>query len=674
MVAEARNMAQLDRRRRNLDGGRLFRYLPYIVAAAYAVFSAAWIAFSDRFVASIATSASHLNQMQTYKGQAFIILSALMILFMLRYAWQRLFAAYDATRASERRLELALSSAGGGVWEVAIGGDESEVFLSQDMLRKLGFPDDYRMTVAELSRLRHPEDIPASDQAFARVIAGESPFLDTRYRMRSTNGSYRWIQTRGMLVHDDTGSPQRLIGVSLDITDQVQAEERVSELLRFDPFTGLAKTQRFLADIGEALDDTPQGALGVAQVRLLNIERYVREFETADDAGIVQEMAERLQNLADNRIHAARISTDTFAVATPVLQTEHAVHRLIQEVIDLMSAPLPQHQGGTGPRLAAGGAVYPRDGDDAAVLLRNAGHALDKMARGDTGISWFTEGLDVAFRARNERLRQLAAAPQNGEIECYFQPLVDLTGGRTAGFEALARWRSPKEGLVAPDEFIPLAEEFGHIGAIGESVLRQACRAAARWTAQDGNPPFVAVNVSPLQIADPGFPTLVARVLAETALEPRRLELEVTESAVTREPEAAARRLSELKALGVSVAIDDFGTGYSSLSLLTRLPFSRLKIDRGFIAGYGENPETTTIADTIIDLAHRLRLKITAEGVENDFVAGLLARRGVDMAQGYGFSRPLPESEAAVLADKRWAAATAPNAGAAVPGSSHFGG
>jgi EAL domain-containing protein (putative c-di-GMP-specific phosphodiesterase class I) len=315
-------------------------------------------------------------------------------------------------------------------------------------------------------------------------------------------------------------------------------------------------------------------------------------------------------------------------------------------------------------RFHAGGTLFPHDGGTGSILLRNCRHALAKAKKtADTNIVWFTEGLDTEFRTRNERLRNLGDAVARGEIECHFQPVVDMTTGETVGFEALARWRLKGGGFVPPDQFVPLAEEAGLISELGEEILRQACRAGVGWGARFDVPPFVAVNVSPVQLADPAFPATVARVLAETRLAPGRLELEITENAFITDPELTARRLEVLRKLGISIAIDDFGTGYSSLALLTRLPFTRLKVDRSFIRDYGENRENTIIVNMIIALCRHLDLSVTVEGVERPETAGILASKGIMFAQGYLFSKPVPAAEVERLIGRKWRVAPYPALG-----------
>lgn len=632
------------------------RKTPYIVAAVYAVVSAGWIAFSDRLLVSLAGTYRNYQELQTFKGWLFVVATTIVILVALRSAWNRILAAYDSSRESEERLHMALVSARGGIWERTKGPDGSRVtYISPEFVERFGFSPDLARGLDEFHDRLHPDDRVRLEHALAEVDGSDQPY-DVRFRLRAVDGSYCWLHSRGNVVKGGNRQPDRIVGVALDVTEQVEAERRINQLLRYDPMTGLARSSTFLSDVEDALgsDGTDGAFLGLLQIRLPDLEHLVAEHETIEDARTIRLISERLGRMASSGILASRISTDIFAVSTPRLETAEAVQCALSRVLERLAEPLDVSGRTVHLRLKAGAALHPQDGTTAQTLLRNSGHALASGGTdGEGHIHWFTEGLDEAFRRRSERLQALAEAVARGEIAAHFQPVVDMTSGETAGFEALARWRRANEGLVPPDQFIGLAEQYGHIREIGREVLRQACGAAAGWRT-DGIAPFVAVNVSPRQLDDPDFPEVVASVLAETGLAPDRLELEITENALPADPEVAAQRLGSLRALGISIAVDDFGTGYSSLSVLARLPFTRLKIDRTFVGGYGVHQQSTIIVDTIIDLCRSLRLSITAEGIETPEQADLLCTNGVALAQGYYFSRPVPPADAEALLGHQW--------------------
>ena len=637
---------------------RAFATLPYALAGVYALASALWIFYSDRILEALVADHEAYRQFQTYKGTFFIVLSSLILLVCLRWACNRALHSYGDALRSERRLQAALTAADGGIWELSIGEDQDTLdYVSPGLRTLFGIPTTRPLNPRELRERTHPEDLDKIENALDQVVASQGrKGYDMRYRVRAEDGGYRWLHARGSLQFDEQGGGKRIVGVTFDVTEKVEAEERVRQLLRYDPATGLPKHNKFVTELQMLVQQVRQGeCLGVAQIKLLDIEHLVGDSETSEDAQIIRTIGDRLRMNLPTGFLASRLSTDVFVIAVPPLPAAESMDALVHIVNETFGEPLGTDERPLRLRFQAGGVLSSSAETPAQVLLRNCGHALERADRSaEGGIRWFTEGLDAELRARHERLLALEDAPARGEIECHFQPLVALATGRTAGFEALARWRRADGEMVPPSEFIPLAEEFGHISAIGEEILLQACRAAAGWECRNGRAPFVAVNVSPLQIEDAAFPTLVARVLAQTGLNPTRLELEITETALMRQPEVAAARLTALRKLGVSIAMDDFGTGYSSLSLLSRLPFNRLKIDRAFIADYGERQDSTGIADTIIDLCRHMRLQITAEGVETAAQARRLAQRGVPVVQGYLFSRPVPAAEAAAMIDRQW--------------------
>lgn len=630
-----------------------FRRIPVLIAVGYAIVSMVWIAYSDRMLSVVAGEYSRYLELQTYKGWLFVAASALLIFFVLRGAWNDIFAAYERSVESERRLQLALTSASGGIWELDLTENGYSVdFISDDLVRRLGLPSGDRLTIRDLGERCHPDDVEEASRKLAEAIKseGRQPY-EGRNRLCCHDGSYRWFYSRGNVVASPAGEPQRMIGVTLDIDDLVSAEETVGHLLRYDPVTGLSRQRKFLSDVDAALASTSPGqVVAVVQVRPLDLNRLVGDIETLEDAVLIRAIGDRLHRLSG--VIVSRLSSDVFALATAAPATPAAAQHVIRDALTTFLEPLPTPDGSVKLRVQAGGAVGSAGGETAIGLLRNSGHALEIAERTtEAAARWFNEQLGDEFKARNDMVKGLQSAVSNQEIECHYQPLVDLRTGKTAGYEALARWRRTGDRLVPPDEFIPLAEELGTIGEIGEEVLRQACRTAVSWPAPY---PFVAVNVSPLQLEDPLFPVVVARVLSETGLSPHRLELEITENAIPKDSEVAMWRLQALRDLGVSVAIDDFGTGYSSLALLSKMPFTRLKIDKSFVAGNGNYHENIIIVDTIIDLAKNLGLLITGEGVETTEQAHLLGERGVDLAQGYHFSKPVAASRAAALVSQTW--------------------
>ena len=291
------------------------------------------------------------------------------------------------------------------------------------------------------------------------------------------------------------------------------------------------------------------------------------------------------------------------------------------------------------PGASIGVAIYPQDADEIEALLNNADLAMYRAKDALTETVCFYEvSMDEAARSRRLIANDLWQAVDRKELQLHYQVQKAVHSGETIGYEVLLRWHHPSRGTIPPSEFIPIAEECGAILPIGEWVLREACREAATW----GNDQKIAVNLSPVQLANADVADLVHRVLLETGLSPRRLELEITESTIIGDKERALATLRRIKAFGVTIAIDDFGTGYSSLETLRAFPFDKIKLDRSFMSEVEASPEAKAIIRAILALGHTLRVPVLAEGVETRSQLDILLDEGCDEAQGYFLGRPVP--------------------------------
>jgi predicted signal transduction protein with EAL and GGDEF domain len=300
--------------------------------------------------------------------------------------------------------------------------------------------------------------------------------------------------------------------------------------------------------------------------------------------------------------------------------------------------------------------LSPQDGSNPDELLKNADLALYRAkADGRGTYRFFETGMDARAQARRLLEMDLRAALQRNEFEAYYQPIRDVASDRVVAFEALLRWNHPQRGLIAPINFIPLAEETGLIVQLGEFVLHGACADAATWP----DDVDVAVNLSPVQFKSPNLIASVTAALAASGLSARRLELEITESVLLQNSEATLTTLHELRAMGVRISLDDFGTGYSSLSYLRSFPFDKIKIDRSFVSELATREDSMAIIRAVTGLGRSLGIVTTAEGVENDAQLELLRREGCTQAQGYLFSKPRPASDVAIMLNRPRLRATA---------------
>jgi diguanylate cyclase (GGDEF)-like protein/PAS domain S-box-containing protein len=438
------------------------------------------------------------------------------------------------------------------------------------------------------------------------------------------------------------GSSAGLIIFFRDVTERRLAQEQIVHLARHDSLTGLPNRLNFHDALGHAL--------GAGSVAVLSVD--LDDFKLINDTlghlagdALLREVAYRLVAVKGDGF-VARLGGDEFSMFVRIDDASDAA-QLARRMLQALTEPY-QIEGETAEIGASIGiAIAPRDGASADTLLHHADIALYRV-KGENGRGYrlFEPEMDQALRERREMKRELAIALSRGELALVYQPQMEIASNRLTGFEALLRWNSPTRGLVPPTLFIPLAEESGLIEEIGAFVLRRATAEAVRWP----DTIALAVNLSPAQFRSGAVSAAVREALASSRLEPRRLELEITESVLLDQSASAITTLEALHASGVRVALDDFGTGYSSLSYLQRFDFDKVKIDRSFISGLPDNEGSAAIVRAIVGLGRSLDMRVTAEGVETFEQLMFLANEGCNEAQGYLFSQPLPAEQALALA------------------------
>ncbi|OJW47109.1 MAG: hypothetical protein BGO60_00020 [Thiobacillus sp. 65-1059] len=338
-----------------------------------------------------------------------------------------------------------------------------------------------------------------------------------------------------------------------------------------------------------------------------------------------------------------RQSGDEFILLLPDVAHIEDAATVAEKILDTLAWPFSLNGREVYVTGSLGLSVCPSDGEDAESLLRNADIAMYRAKEdGRNSFRFYVPEMDARMRARVETEHDLRLAIKRGELVLHYQPRVSLISGEMLGFEALVRWNHPREGLIGPDRFIVVAEDTGLIMPLGDWVLQQACRQTRQWQDRGFAGMRMSVNLSARQFRDPGLVERVEQVLAESGLDPACLELEITESTVMHDSEAAIGTLRALKRLGVALSVDDFGTGYSSLSYLKLFPIDVLKIDRSFVRDVTADPDDAAIVRAIVTLAHSLGLTVVAEGVEETAQAAFLRHVKCDELQGYYFSRPLP--------------------------------
>jgi len=435
-----------------------------------------------------------------------------------------------------------------------------------------------------------------------------------------------------------------------DITERRQVEARIAHMAHHDALTGLPNRVLFHERLAEAVGRGRRGE--TSAVLFLDLDHFKAVNDTlghpVGDA-LLKDVTKRLLHEVRETDTVARLGGDEFAIVQSNVVVPDNVTPLALRIIEAISAPyeFDGHQVTIGTSI--GIAVIPNDGDDPNQILKNADMALYRAKSDGRGrYRFFEPEMNARMQARRTLELDLRKALTNHEFEVFYQPLMNLGTRSVCGFEALVRWRHPDKGLVQPSDFIPVAEETALIVPLGDWVLRQACRDAVTWPGK----PKVAVNLSPAQF---GHRTLVADIsgaLADSGLDPARLELEITETVMLEDTDAVLEILHRLRDLGVRIALDDFGTGYSSLSYLRRFPFSKVKIDRSFIEGLGTGGDCNAIVAAVAKLCETLGMATTAEGVETAEQLKQLSAWHCTEAQGYLFSHPRPAGDVAEMCSR----------------------
>ncbi|MBV8754791.1 MAG: EAL domain-containing protein [Hyphomicrobiales bacterium] len=486
-----------------------------------------------------------------------------------------------------------------------------------------------------------------ADQFVARdreVLQAGTLQITEEERIHTPHNGLRQLRTNKIAIPDEHGRPKYLLGISEDITERKRAEGRITHMAHHDSMTGLANRVLLRERLEQAL-----GRMRDQESRLAVLYVDLDCFKDVNDAlghpvgdALLRMAADRLRGCVREGDTVARLGGDEFAIIQDSIRNDEQTSDLAKRIAEVIGAPFEVEGHDVTVSASIGIAMAPRDGADPDTLLKFADMALyAAKTDGRRTYRFFEAEMNARLHARRALETDLRLAFARREFELYYQPTIDVASGRIVGVEALLRWQHPERGMVAPSEFIPLAESIGLIVPLGEWVLRQACAEAARWPDEV----TVAVNLSPLQFKNANLVQTVMSALTAAGLSPRRLELEITESVLLQENENNPATLHRLRDLGVRIALDDFGTGYSSLSYLRVFPFDRIKIDGSFVKELPHNVESVSIVRAMADLARGLNMATTAEGVETPEQLEALRADGVTAAQGYLFSRPVPAGD-----------------------------
>ncbi|GMU43911.1 MAG: EAL domain-containing protein [Xanthomonadales bacterium] len=475
---------------------------------------------------------------------------------------------------------------------------------------------------------------------------------------RRKNGEELLVALRTSRIVLAPDNERLYVSVLSDITVRRRNEHRLQRLASHDPLTGVGNRNAFLQQLDAliAASDAAAGPLGVLEIDLDRLKQVNENL--GHDAGdeLLQAVALRLQACLSEGDLLARLGSDEFAIAPISARTPEALVWYAQFLISAFAEPFMVRGRAITVTPSIGISLWPEHGAEARHLVNAADSAMyEAKAAGRNTFRFHSQARYQALRERLDLERRIRQAVERNEFLLVYQPRYSVAAGRVTGFEALLRWRHPERGLVGPDEFVPLLEETGLVVPVGRWVLSEALAQVREWRQRGHDYISVSVNVSQRQIHEGSLHQFIAILLNELGLRGDALELEITESQLMDDPDEAIAMLEDLHRLGLRVAIDDFGTGYSSLAYLRKLPIDILKIDKAFVADVPGDADSSVIIETVLGMARTLKLKVVAEGVENEAQARFLANLGIDEIQGYWYSRPILVENALALLEGRGA-------------------
>ncbi len=519
-----------------------------------------------------------------------------------------------------------------------IGRDANDV-VGSPVTQFIGDEQGARSNALDRMVWETGRSVPSFEEDITDGIGAKRVFLSSKTPLMNVGGGICGILT-----------------TSIDITDRKQAENYLSHMAHHDSLTGLPNRTMLHQRINREIARARRGDR-VFALHLIDLDN----FKTINDLkghgvgdAYITAIGQRLKDLVRRQDTVARIGGDEFAVLQTNIANPDEAKSFAQTMLDTIAAPYACATGTVISSGSIGITLHPHDAEDGATLLKNADTAMYRAkANGGNRASLYASDMQSAALVNATLDADMRTALERGEFELYFQPQINAVTGQLVGGEALIRWNRPGQGIQPPGAFLPRAEATGFIVNISEWVVMESCRAAKRWQGLGLSGVRIGVNLSPLQFMRQNVPLLVTRALGAVGLDPRLLDLELTESSVLEDSETLINDLAQLRAFGCEISIDDFGTGYSSLRYVKRFPVDRLKIDQSFVRNLPKDPNDVAIVRTVMALGHSLDLAIVAEGVETIEQVEFLTAEGCDELQGYYFAKPMPFDDFVAFAQER---------------------
>lgn len=614
------------------------------IVCIYLAFGLIWIFGTDSALFSLISSYEEFSILNTYKGVAFIFITALLLYSLVRRTLKQQQSIEQSLQASEERWKFALEGSGDGVWDWDLPSDH--VYRSPRWSQIYGYAEnEIAPTAAAGRQLVHPNDLAILISDVQNYLSGNSDVYISEFRLRCKDGSWKWTLARGMTVSRSVdGKPLRMIGTHSDITNRKTSEAQVTHLAHYDQLTGLPNRvlflDRFKQDIKKA-----QRTGQIVTLMFLDLDKFKEVNDSlGHDIGdmLLKDVARRLESCVRESDTVARMGGDEFTIILNDINSQVNIERIAQDILNQLTTPFHLGDEVIHVSTSIGISNYPKDGTEVELLLKNADQAMYvAKEQGRNRYQYFTPMMQEEALKRMRLISDLWGALNDNQFRVYYQPIVELATGAIFKAEALIRWQHPTRGLVSPNDFIPVAEDTGLIVDIGDWLFNEVANQMTKWKQHYPNLQ-ISVNKSPVQFRSvhDNCSNWIER-LEQLGLSGENFIVEITEGLLLDARDSVVSQLNAFREAGMKIAIDDFGTGYSSLAYLRKFDIDFVKIDRSFTSNIIPNSSDMVLCEAIIEMSHKLGMKVIAEGVETDQQRDLLRNADCDFGQGYLYSKPV---------------------------------
>lgn len=657
------------------------------ITVIYFIVGVLWILFSDKILGFLDYDKEMITFFSMIKGWLYVTITAVLIFFLIRSSMEKITTAEDELVNSYQRLSIANKQLELTYEQLSTSQEELEKQYGQSIKNQKQLQDSeerYKLISEatndaiweEVDGIRYFSDrwyditgyskkdleeiggwenlIHPEDKIYARELMLEhkrnlTPFYRCEYRLKVKNGDYKWLQARGKALFDNKGEVYRMAGSHTEITALKEYEQRLQYLAYHDQLTGLQNRFALNEKLSILVTNEIDKRWALIFVDVDNF-KYVNDTmgHTFGDKLLVK-LSERLinQHISNNTVY--RIGGDEFIILVECFTKKEELEKMSVSILKEFKSYVEVEGSSMFITVSIGISIFPEHGTDIDSLLKNADIAVYKAKEtGRNRIVFYNEPMNEVLTERIHIEKHLRLALEKNEFELYYQPQFDIKSCKISGFEALLRWRNPKLGFVSPQKFIGVAEDTHLIIPIGEWVLRTACLFLKRLEQEGYAGLNMSINISMLQLVQDDFVDMVIDTIELCQINPRYIELEITESILMESYEAIAGKLKLLRAREIRIALDDFGKGYSSLNYLKQLPITTLKIDKSFIDTISNNAKNRSLTELIVKMGRSMNLCVVAEGVETQAQMDYLIKHNCNKIQGYLFSRPVPEGEAVI--------------------------